>query len=93
MAVARHPRGRPAKKERVAAHVEELKRLIRSAYPEARFELAPVPGSKWPGLWVYARFDSVWDVLDLVADVGADFLGQELTGVHVIPMELTGSDD
>jgi len=93
MAVARRPRGGRGKKERVAAHVEELKRLIRETHPEARFEIAAVPESRWPGLWVYAKFDSLWDILDLVGDASADFLGEELTGVHVIPMELNGSDD
>jgi len=73
--------------------VEELKRLILATHPEARFEIAGVPESRWPGLWVYARFDSVWEILDLVGDAGADFLGKELTGVHVIPMQLNGSND
>ncbi len=81
------------KRERIAAHMEELKRLILTRYPQARFEMAPVPEARWPGLWVYADFESALDVFDLVSDAQADFIGEELTGVYVIPMELNGNED
>jgi hypothetical protein len=55
--------------------------------------MAPVPEARWPGLWVYADFDSALDVFDLVGDAQAEFIGEELSGVYVIPMELNGSDD
>lgn len=93
MAVAREPRRKAPKRERLATHVEELKRLILARYPQARFEMAPVPESRWPGLWVYAEFESALDVFDLVSDAQADFIGEELTGVYVIPMELNGNGD
>jgi len=93
VAVARQPRRKAPKRERIATHVEELKRLILARYPRARFEMAPVPEARWPGLWVYADFDSALDVFDLVGDAQAEFIGEELSGVYVIPMELNGSND
>jgi len=89
--ISRHPKGGPTKREKVSAHIEELVRIIRTAHPEARFEIAPVPESRWPGLWVYANFEDLWDIFDLVGDEQDEFMGKELSGVHVIPMELTSN--
>ena len=91
MAVARRPEKRLNKKARISAHIEDLKRLIQTAHPEARFEVAPVPESRWPGLWVYADFDDLWDIFDLVGDAQDEFMGKELMAVHVMPQEPNGS--
>jgi len=90
--VARRPRKKLAKTERVSAHIEELKGLIQASHPEARFEIAPVPESRWPGLWVYAHFRDLWDIFDLVGDAQDEFMASELMAVHIIPQELNGGN-
>ena len=93
MAVAKGHRKAHLKRDRVKAHIEELKQLILKRYPEARFEIGLVPESRWPALWVQANFESALDVYNLVGEIQSDFIGKELTGVYVIPIEMNGSDN
>ncbi len=88
MAVVRKPSLRPRKVERIATHIEELKSIIRTKYPEARFEVAPVPESRWPGLWVYANIESDWDLYDLIREKEEAFFIREWMDVHVISLPL-----
>ncbi len=88
MAVARKLPTRPTKKERINAHIQQLKRIILSKFPQARFEVGPVPESRWPGLWVTANADCVSDVTDLLEEVQDEFFLRENMDVHVLVLDL-----
>ena len=88
MAIARKLPTRPTKKERIKAHIEELERAIIERFPEARFEVAPVPDSRWPGLWVRTTADCVSDVTDMLAEIREEFFLRENMDVHVIVLDL-----
>jgi hypothetical protein len=74
----------PNKRERVARHIEDLKRQIKARYPEAQFDVAPVPEYRWPGLWVRCDADEGYDVREPLQDIQDAFFGRENVYVNVI---------
>ena len=88
MAVAKKPAQKPPKKERIAAHIEELKRNIRARFPEAQFEVGPVPESRWPGLWVRCSAELISDVTDPLQEMRWEFFLRENMDVHVLVLDL-----
>ncbi len=92
MAIARKPRTSPTKKERIKAHIEELKQIILSKFPEARFEVGPVPESRWPGLWVRCNAELISDVTDPLEEVRDEFFLRENMDVHVLVLDLKDGD-
>ncbi len=87
MAIARKPASRPTKSERIAAHIEELKREIKSRFPEARFRVGPVPETRWPGLWVYCDAELIGDVTDPLEEIQWQFFLRENMDVHVLVLD------
>jgi hypothetical protein len=83
MAIARRITG-PTKRERTANHIERLQQIILASYPDAEFEVGPVPESRWTGLWVHADIDDSFDLYDLLREEQDRFFLEETMDVHVI---------
>jgi len=85
MVTAKRPRARPPKRDRVRAHIEELKRLVLSEHPEARVDVGPVPETTWPGLYVYADIDDHGEeeLRALVSQAQEKFFQDEWMTVYV----------
>jgi|GEM_PF-3677258 len=88
MAIAKRPPERPRKKDRIAAHIEELEREIVARFPEAEFDVAPVPESRWPGLWVRCGAELISDVTDPLEEMQWQFFLRENMNVHVLVLDL-----
>ena len=84
MAIARTTRRTGGREERVAAHIEELKKLIAKRFPGARFRVGPVPESSWPGLWVKCDAEYVDDVTEPLREERWRFFVRDKMDVHVI---------
>jgi len=93
MVIAKRARSKPPKRERVKAHIEELKRLVLSKHPEARFEVGPVPDIRWPGLYVYARIDDDQEeeLRNFIAEPQEQFFQDEWMSVFVFVREPDGN--
>jgi hypothetical protein len=70
---------------RVKEAAEELKAIIRTRYPDARFRLARDPNQQrsWL-LWTMVDVDDPEDVSNLVVDREVDMLSEEHIPLHVI---------
>lgn len=88
MVTARRTQPRSSKTDRIKAHIEELKRNIKKRYPEARFQVDPVPESRWPGLWVECNAELISDVTDPLEELQEEFFLRENMDVHVIVLNL-----
>ena len=84
MAIARESKARQTKPERIREHIEDLKRTILESFPDAAFEVGPVPESRWPGLWVHCGADLISDVTDPLWLLREEFFRRERMDVHVI---------
>lgn len=78
-------------------YVTELKELVRSRFPDARFRLYKV-GNKEYRLHAIAKFKSLFDILDLTSERTTDILVDSGVYVGVTPMspeeaELYGNGD
>jgi hypothetical protein len=87
MAIAREPAHRASKKERVLAHIAELKREIKARFPEAEFEVSTVPESNWPALWVRCDAQLIGDVTGPVEEMQWQFFVRERMNVHVLVLD------
>lgn len=80
---------------RLLAYVEELKGIIRDAYPGARF--GPLSYAETEGLWMVEAYTDAADplaVADLTSQREAELLVEEGVCVAMIPMPLAlWSDD
>lgn len=92
MVTLKEPRSKPPKRERIRAHIEDLKRLIAGRYPDVRFDVGPVPDISWPGLYVYLHLDeeAEEDLRDLISRIQDEFLEQEWMTVFVFVREPNG---
>ena len=54
--------------------IAELKELVRSRYPGAKFSVEPDPGDDPEMVWLRTEveFDDIWDIIDLVSERMAD---------------------
>ena len=84
MTVTRKEAAALNKRERINRHVEELKSAILSRFPDAKFEVGPVPDTSWPGLWVACRVEDSSDVRTPLSDLRDAFFLAENMDVHVI---------
>ena len=87
MAIAREFRAGQTKPERIREHIESLKGTISERFPEAAFEVGPVPESRWPGLWVRCDADLISDVTDPLSVLREEFFLRERMDVHVIVLD------
>ncbi len=73
---------------RVREAAEELKSLIRSKYPDARFRLSRDPNQQrsWL-LWATVDVEDPDEVSNLVIDREVDLLSEEHVPLHVIVVE------
>jgi len=79
MAVAR-------KQKRTAEeYAEELKSIILSRFPKAKFELYKRPRREYD-LHVYGGFKEMFDVLDLTSERVTDILVDSGIHIHVLPL-------
>ncbi len=75
---------------RLLGYVEELKRIIRGAYPDARF--GPLTYAETEGLWMVEAYTDAQDqleVADLTSRREAELLVEEGICVAMIPMPLS----
>jgi hypothetical protein len=75
--------------QRAAECADDVKKVIRSGFPEALFDpLRPaVSGDMWV-LGVYTRDSEGWAVLSLVDDFLRDILMQRQVAIAVVPLPL-----
>jgi hypothetical protein len=94
MVIAKRARSKPPKRERIKAHIEELKRLVVSKHPEARFDVGPVPDIRWPGLYVYASIngDQEDELQDFISQAQERFFEGEWMTVFVFVRQPSGAD-
>jgi hypothetical protein len=74
---------------RLARHADELKGIVRRAYPEARF--GPLTYAETEGLWMVEAYTAATDqlvVADLTSRREAELLVEEGICIAMIPMPL-----
>ena len=94
MVIAKRSRSKPPKRQRIKAHIEELKRLVRSKHPEARFDVGPVPDISWPGLYVHANIDDDQEeeLYSFISQAQEGFFEGEWMTVFVFVRQPNGAD-